>query len=58
MPDTDAHPPSIDLQGTWRGEVHFTAGPNAGDIHHESYLFADDGILVVGSANGSPKATA
>jgi hypothetical protein len=46
MPDTDAHPPSTDLQGTWHGEVRFTAGPLAGDIHHESYLFADDAILV------------
>ena len=46
MRDTDAHPLSTDLQGTWRGEVRFTAGPLAGDIHHESYLFADGAILV------------
>jgi hypothetical protein len=46
MPDTDAHSPSTDLQGTWSGEVRFTEGPLAGDIHHEAYLFADDAILV------------
>ena len=46
MPDSNAHPPSSDLRGTWSDEVHFTAGPNAGDIHHESYLFADDAILM------------
>ena len=38
--------PSTDLQGTWSGEVRFTSGPLAGDIHHESWLFADDAILV------------
>ena len=47
MPDTNAHLSSTHLLGTWSAEVHFTAGPLAGEIiHHESYLFADDGILV------------
>lgn len=47
MPATNTHPQSADLQGTWNGEVHFTAGPLAGDtIHHESWLFAPDAILV------------
>jgi hypothetical protein len=46
MTDTDSHPPSTDLRGTWNGEVRFTAGPLAGDVHHESRLLADDGLLV------------
>ena len=46
MDDTDALSPSPDLRGTWRGEVRFTSGPLAGDMHDESWLFADDGILV------------
>lgn len=46
MPASDTHPPSTDLHGTWSGEVRFTAGPQAGDIHHETWLFADDGLLV------------
>ena len=47
MPNTDTHAPSTDLQGTWSGEVRFTAGPLSGDIiHHESWLFAPDAILV------------
>jgi MFS family permease len=47
MPDTDTHAPSRDLPGIWSGEVPFTAGPRAGDIiHHESWLFAADAILV------------
>jgi hypothetical protein len=47
MPDTNAHLPLTDLLGTWSAEVHFTAGLLASEIiHHESYLFADDGILV------------
>jgi len=41
--DIDVH---ADLQGAWKGEVHFTAGPQAGDIHHEAWLFAEDGLLV------------
>jgi hypothetical protein len=44
---TPTHQLSTDLQGTWRGEVRFTAGPLTGDvIHHETWLFADDGLLV------------
>lgn len=46
MPDTDATRPSRDLKGIWSGEVRFTAGPLEGDTHDESWLFADDGILV------------
>lgn len=46
MRETDARLPSTDLRGTWRGEVRFTSGPLAGDIHDESWLFADDAILV------------
>lgn len=46
MHDNDALSPSIDMRGAWRGEVRFTSGPLAGDLHHESWLFADDGILV------------
>jgi hypothetical protein len=47
MANSDAHAPSTDLQGTWNGEVRFTAGPLAGEvIHHESWLFAPDAILV------------
>ena len=39
--------PSADLEGIWNGEVRFTAGPLAGNvIHHESWLFAPDAILV------------
>lgn len=46
MPAIDTHPQPTDLQGAWSGEVRFTEGPLAGDIHHESWLFADDAILV------------
>jgi hypothetical protein len=46
MPDTEPTRLATDLRGTWSGEVRFTAGPLAGDIHDESWLFADDGILV------------
>ena len=47
MPDTATDTPSTNLQGTWSGEVRFTAGPLAGDIiHHEAWLFAPDAILV------------
>ncbi len=46
MPDTVTQLPMADLQGVWRGEVRFTAGPLAGDVHHEWYLFADEGVLV------------
>jgi hypothetical protein len=46
MLDTNAHQPSTDLRGTWSGEVRFTEGPLAGGIHHESWLLADDGLLV------------
>ena len=46
MPATEPTRPSTDLQGTWSGEVRFTSGPLAGDIHDESWLFADDAILV------------
>ena len=46
MPDTEPARLSTDLRGTWTGEVRFTAGPLEGDIHDESWLFADDGILV------------
>ncbi|MBO0727656.1 MAG: hypothetical protein J2P57_00270 [Acidimicrobiaceae bacterium] len=46
MADTDRGPTVADLQGTWTGEVRFTAGPLAGDLHPESWLLADDGLLV------------
>lgn len=46
MPDPEPTRPSADLRGTWSGEVRFTSGPLAGDIHSESWLFADDAILV------------
>ena len=46
MPTTSTHPQSADLQGTWKGEVRFTAGPLTGDIHHESWLFAANALLV------------
>lgn len=46
MPDTEPTRPSTGLQGTWSGEVRFTSGPLAGNIHDESWLFADDAILV------------
>jgi hypothetical protein len=47
MRSTGTQKHAADLQGTWKGEVHFTAGPLAGDtIHHESWLFAPDAILV------------
>jgi hypothetical protein len=47
MSDTDTHALPTDLQGTWSGEVRFTAGPLAGEIiHHESWLFAPDAVLV------------
>jgi hypothetical protein len=46
MPDIQPSRPSISLQGTWSGEVRFTCGPLAGSVHDESWLFADDAILV------------
>jgi hypothetical protein len=46
MPGTEPPQPSTDLHGTWSGEVRFTSGPLAGDVHQESWLFADDAILV------------
>ena len=46
MPDTEPTRLSTDLRGTWSGEVRFTAGPLKGDVHDESWLFADDGIVV------------
>lgn len=46
MADSDTLPPSPDVRGTWNGEVRFTAGPLEGDVHDESWLFADDALLV------------
>jgi hypothetical protein len=46
MRDAELTRPSTDLQGTWSGAVRFTSGPLAGEIHQESWLFADDAILV------------
>lgn len=46
MTDAEPTPQSTHLQGTWSGEVRFTSGPLAGEIHPESWLFADDSILV------------
>jgi hypothetical protein len=46
MTRTDPTTTSTDLRGTWKGEVRFNSGPLEADTHHESWLFADDSILV------------